>query len=92
MWKVWDKISNINALTAAEFLARNTHLVKEEVIFIKMNNDRVVQVEGKSILAKLYEIDVTLDNDAFIAKYEEVLAEIKKAAENTTPYDPYTVI
>ena len=88
MWIVWDKTSNINALTADEFLARNEHLATEQTIYTKVVNDKVVQVEGKANLAKLYEIDTTLDDEAFIVKYEETMAEIEAAAslENYEPY------
>lgn len=88
MWFIWDKISNINAFTADEFLARNKHLIGEDVIYAKMINEKIVQVEGKSILAKIYGIDEALDDTTFIETYEKVLEE-RKAAFSGEVFDPY---
>jgi hypothetical protein len=75
MWSVWNKTTDINGFSAEDFLARNKHLANEETIYIKTINGRVTQVEGKNIIASVYGIDATLDNEAFIAEYERILAE-----------------
>ena len=75
MWSVWDKKSEINGFSAEFTLERFKHLQNEETIFIKTVNGRVTQIEGKSILAKVYGIDESLSNEAFIAEYERILAE-----------------
>jgi hypothetical protein len=75
MWTIWNKKDEINGFSAEAFLARNKHLTNEETIFLKSVNGRVVEVEGKSILASVYGIDYTLQNDEFIAEYERILAE-----------------
>jgi hypothetical protein len=79
MWNVWDKQTEINGFSAEAFLARNKHLQNEEVIFLKTVNGGVVEIEGKNILASVYGIDASLDNEAFIAEYERVLAEPAEA-------------
>ena len=74
MWSVWDKKTEINGFSAGYFLSRNKHLEGETVIYIKKTESgRTVQVEGKSILAKLYEIDPALPDDEFIAEYERII-------------------
>jgi hypothetical protein len=83
MWKVWDKATGINGVSAERYLANMKHLANEETIFIKYVNGRAVQVEGKNILASVYGIDATLDNDAFIAEYEKAIA-IEETAEEVT--------
>jgi hypothetical protein len=74
MWSVWDKQTDINGFSAEDFLARNKHLQNEETIFVKSVNGRATQVEGKSILASVYSIDPTLENNAFIAEYERIIS------------------
>ena len=75
MWLVWDKKTDINGYSADRVLKNFNHLANEETIFIKTVNGRVTQVEGKGILASVYGIDPTLDNEAFIAEYERIIAE-----------------
>ena len=75
MWSIWDKTSEINGFSAEYFLSRNKQLENEETIFIRTTaSGRVTQVEGKSILASVYDIDPTLPDDEFIAEYERILA------------------
>lgn len=83
MWSIWNKKDNINGFSAEWFLTRHKHLQNEEIIFLKTVNGRVVQTEGKNILAHLYGIDASLDNEAFIAEYERVLAEPVEPIEAT---------
>lgn len=73
MRSVWDKKTAINGQSAERFLERNKFLQKEETIYINTVDGRVTNVEGKSILAKVYSIDPTLPDDEFIAVYERVL-------------------
>lgn len=83
MWEIWDKKTSINGVSAEQFLLDTTELANEETIFIKYVNGRAVQVEGKGILASVYGIDPTLDNDAFIAEYEKAIA-VEEIAEEVT--------
>lgn len=71
MWEVWDKKTPINF----------KHLQGEETIFIKYVNGRAVQVEGKNILASVYGIDPTLDNEAFIEAYERAIEPVEEVTE-----------
>lgn len=74
MWSIWDKTSEINGFSAEYFLSRNKQLENEETIFIRTTaSGRVTQVEGKSILASVYDIDPALPNDEFIAEYERII-------------------
>lgn len=84
MFEVWDKKSEINGFSATETLKRNQHLKNEETIFIKKENGRITQIEGKNILAKVYGIDVALDNADFIAEYERITDHATEA-ETTEP-------
>lgn len=74
MWTIWNKETDINGFPADAFLARNKHLTNEETIFLKSVNGRVTQVEGKMILASVYNIDPTLPDNEFIAEYERILS------------------
>ena len=76
MWEVWDKTSNINNLSASEVLDRYIHLKNEDVIFIKKVEDKICEIQGKSILSKLYKIDASLDNEVFIDKYIEITSAV----------------
>lgn len=92
MWSTWDKQSEINGRSAEWVLNRHTFLQKETTIYIRTENGRVTNIEGKSILANHYGIDPTLPDDEFIAEYERILAmpleEIPEEEEDdTTTYD-----
>ena len=84
MWTIWDKTSEINGFPAEAFLARNKHLTNEEVIFLKSVNGRVTQVEGKGILAAVYNIDINLPDNEFIAEYERVISTPVEEPEANT--------
>lgn len=73
MWSTWDKQSEINGRSAEWVLNRHTFLQKETTIFIRTENGRVTNIEGKSILAKHYDIDPALPDDEFIAEYERII-------------------
>lgn len=87
MWTIWDKQSEINGFSVEWFLNRNKHLANENTIFLKIVNGRVVEVEGKGVLAYLYNIDPALPDDEFIAEYERVINLPPEPEEtNTTTY------
>jgi hypothetical protein len=75
MWTVWNKTDEINGFSAEFIFGRNKHLQNEETIFLKSINGRVVEIEGKGILAHVYGINADLPNEEFIAEYERILAE-----------------
>lgn len=80
MWKVWDRISNINNQTAEEFLKKNTHLQEQgSPLYLKETNGIVIQVENKAILARVYDIDYSLDDETFIQEYQRRLEELNQA-------------
>jgi hypothetical protein len=81
MWSVWDKKSEINGCSAEHIFKTFTHLASEETIFIKTTLGRVNRIEGKRILAGNHNIDINLDNEAFIAEYERRLVELEEAEE-----------
>ena len=76
MWIVWDRKSDVNGTSAERFLKNHKFLAKEETIFFKIVDGRVIWTEGKNALATVYNIDPELTNDEFIAAYEEKLAEM----------------
>lgn len=82
MWTVWNKKDEINGFSAEWFLNRHKDLKKEETIFLKIIDGRVVQTEGKNILASVYGIDPTLPNDEFITAYEAAIAEPEEPIED----------
>ena len=75
MWTVWDGKSEINGFSVERFIAKHGHLQNEETIFINTVDGKVANVEGKNILSMNCGIDPTLDNEAFIAEYERIIAE-----------------
>ena len=77
MWSIRDKTSGINGYSADYYFKTFKHLIGEKVIYLKTVNGRVTQIEGKSILANHYGIDLTLPVDEFIAAYEAKLAELE---------------
>lgn len=81
MWSIWDKTSDLNGFSAESWFESFKHLRGEEIIYIKTVNGRVVQIEGKGILANRYGIDPTLPDEEFIAEYGRVLAEQELAAQ-----------
>lgn len=84
MWKVWDKKSDINGCSAEYMLGAFKHLQNEKTIYLKTVDGLVTNVEGKSILAKLYGIDPSLPDDEFIAAYEAMTAEPETETDTTT--------
>ena len=81
MRSVWDKKTAINGQSAERFLGRNKFLQKEETIYINTVDGRVTNVEGKSILAKVYGIDPALPDDEFLARYEWILEHPEEIPE-----------
>lgn len=78
MWQIWDKQSNINNVSASDYLAKNNYFSDNEIILLRIENEKVVEVQGKSILANIYNIDSNLDTDAFVAEYERVINELNQ--------------
>ena len=74
MWSVWNKETEVNGFSAEAFIDHFPHLRNSEIVYIKTVNDKVVQIEGKEILAKVYSIDESLDNEAFIEEYQRIIS------------------
>ena len=74
MWEIWDKISNINGVSAKDFFNQNKHLNTDDVIYIKISDNKVVQVESKRILSDIHNLDIALSDTDFIAAYVEKLS------------------
>jgi hypothetical protein len=75
-YQLWDRVSPINNVQASHFL--NQEPFKSEmgdIILIYGDNNRVSNVECKSILASHYDIDVNLPLDEFMAAYFSKLEE-----------------
>ena len=82
MWSVWDKKTDINGRAPERVLETFNHLANEETIFIKTVNGRVTQVEGKGILASVYDIYPYLGDLDFISEYERIVNEPVVGAES----------
>ena len=76
MLSVWDRKTELNGVSAKDILDANKHLQDEEAIFIEAKDGVVTYMEGKSILARAFNIDHNLPNDEFIAEYERIMAKI----------------
>ena len=87
MWEIWDKQTDINGVSAERFLSTRPYFADEPTIYIKRADGRITQVQGKSILAHVYGIDATLDDEAFIAAYEAALAAPAEETEETVEPD-----
>ena len=77
MWSIWDKKSDINGVSAEWVLNHHKFLQKETTIYIRTDNGRVTNIEGKSILADNFGIDPTLPDGEFLVAYEAKLAELE---------------
>ena len=78
-YKLWNRQDAINGKEASYFLEQLpfkncTH----DIILIYAENGKVSQVECKEILAKLYNIDINLPIDEFMAQYQMVLEPIEE--------------
>ena len=79
-YQLWDKVSPINNVEASYFL--NQEPFKSETgdnILFYGDNERVSNVECKSILASVYEIDESLPLDEFMVAYFSKLEETPNA-------------
>ena len=88
MWKIWDRKSDINGVFAEWVLNHHEFLQKEATIYIRTENGRVTNIEGKSILAYNHDIDPALPDDEFLAAYEAKLAELEEQARLEAPDEP----
>ena len=88
MWEVWNKKTEINESPAEEYLKRNKDIASEDVVFLRIVNGRVNNVEVKRVLAKLYDIDESLTNDEFIEAYEAKIIELAEQARLEEPDEP----
>jgi len=87
MWEIWDKTSDINGVSAERYRSTRPYIEDDTTVYIKRVNGRAVQVECKPILAHVYGIDATLDDEAFISAYEAALAAPAEETEETVEPD-----
>lgn len=75
-YKLWDKGSPINNVEASYFLSKEPFKSETgDIILIYGDNERVSNIECKSILASVYGIDVNLPLDEFMTAYFSKLEE-----------------
>ena len=84
-YKLWDRKETINGKEASYFLNQLpfkncTH----DIILIYAENGKVSQVECKEILANLYNIDINLPIDEFMAQYQAALATLEVEMEENS--------
>lgn len=81
-YKIWNRIDNINGVSASYFLTQQPFKNYDgDIILIYGDNGKVVQVERKDILAKVYEIDINLGLDVFMLNYFDKLAKIETQSQ-----------
>ena len=68
-YKIWDRVEKINGVEPDHFLKSEPFRSEKGDIILVMVNGRVTEVQCKSILAGVYDIDINLDLDAFMAEY-----------------------
>lgn len=69
-YQLWDKVSPINNVEASYFLSQEPFKSESgDIVLIYGDNNRVSNVECKSILASVYEIDENLPLDEFMTAY-----------------------
>lgn len=85
-YEIWDKKSKINGVDASHFLnSKPFKNCTHDIILIYGDNGKVSQVECKDILAKLYNIDIELSLDEFMAQYQAALEALEtETIEQTT--------
>ena len=75
-YQLWDKTSPINNVEASYFLSQEPFKSETgSIILIYGDNNRVSNVECKSILASVYDIDESLPLDEFMTVYFSKLEE-----------------
>lgn len=75
-YNLWDKVSPINNVEASYFLSQEPFKSETgNIILIYGSNERVSNIECKSILASVYEIDENLPLDEFMNAYFSKLEE-----------------
>lgn len=84
-YKIWNRKDKINGKEASYFLEQLpfkncTH----DIILIYGDNGKVSQVECKEILAKLYNIDINLPIDEFMAQYQAALETLEVEMEENS--------
>lgn len=81
-YKLWNRVDNINGVTASHFLDKLPFKnYNGDIILIYAESGKVSNVECKDILAKHYNIDKTLPLDSFMSKYFEALEPVEEVEE-----------
>ena len=84
IFKIWNKQDKINGVDANVILATQPFCAESgDIILISNENtpERVTNIECKSILASIFDIDINLNIDDFMKEYFEKI-EIKVDLEN----------
>lgn len=69
-YAIWNRTDKINGVEPKHFLDNKPFKDYEgDIILIFADNGKVSNVECKDILATVYDIDVTLELDEFMAEY-----------------------
>lgn len=80
-YKLWDRVEKINGAEPSHFLNSEPFRSEKGDIILVMVNGRVTEVQCKSILASIYNIDINLDLDAFMTEYFNKLEEDNTGGE-----------
>lgn len=83
LYEIWDRKSDINGVNANYFLNKKPFKnYVGDIILIKSDNGKVINIECKDILAQVYSIDFKLELDDFIKQYLKKLESEKTNEDN----------
>lgn len=78
-YKLWNRTDNINGVAPSHFLNQPTFKnYAGDIILIYGDNGKVSQVERKDTLAIIYDININLSLNTFMATYFAKLEELEK--------------
>ena len=83
-YKLWDRKSKINNINASHFLQDKFWSQYNGDIILISENGKVLNMEKKTLLAEAYNIDINLDLDKFMKKYEDATKPVIIEEEEET--------
>ena len=82
-YELWNRIDKINGINPSEYLDYPPFKDYDGDIILIYNEDetRISQVESKEVLSQVYDIDIDLGLDEFMAQYFEKVNNQEKDIE-----------
>lgn len=83
LYEIWNRKSDINGVNANYFLSKKPFKnYMGDIILIKSDDGKVINIECKDILAQVYNIDFKLELDDFIKQYLRKIESEKTNEDN----------